>query len=147
MFVGLYGTVQFKFGIMKKLWALLTLVGTAQGAEPFAFDHQLAVDLSVAYVRSHFRQRPEHAVAGLSFEKPVVIGAIDNRKRHLVIVSFASPAGGGAYVVLEQCAENALLVAAESGTVDQIEHYRKDMASVTEKTFVAVPTICPGGGE
>ena len=69
---------------MKKLWALLTLVGTAQGAEPFAFDHQLAVDLSVAYVRSHFRQRPERAVAGLSFEKPVVIDAIDNRKRHLL---------------------------------------------------------------
>jgi hypothetical protein len=129
---------------MRHLFVLLVfVVDLAKAGEPFAFDSQLAVELSVSYVHSHLRQRPGHTVPGITFEKPVVVGVIDGRNRHLVIVSFASRSDAGAYVVFEGCTSNGLLIAAESGTVNNIERYRKDMASITPKTFVAIPSVCP----
>jgi hypothetical protein len=79
-------------------------------------------------VRSHFRERPDQAVPALSFETPVVMAAVAKGKRKLVFVSFSSsekPAG--AFVMLEHCEANDLLVVAESGTVSNVARYRKRM--------------------
>jgi alpha/beta superfamily hydrolase len=125
------------------LFGVLVSFGV-EAAEPFLYDSQLAVDLATAYVRAHFRKRPEHAVPSLSFEAPVVTAAVAKGKRKLVFVSFSSrekPAG--AFVMLEYCEENGLLVAAESGTVSNVARYRKRMSEINDHDFVEAPRVCP----
>ncbi|MCE9551504.1 MAG: hypothetical protein K8R50_11015 [Betaproteobacteria bacterium] len=115
-----------------------------EAAEPFLYDSQLAVDLATAYVRSHFRERPDHVVPGLSFESPVVMDAVAKGKRKHVFVSFSSsekPAG--AFIMLEHCEENGLLVVAESGTVSNVARYRKRMSEINAQTLVEAPRVCP----
>lgn len=129
-----------------KIFVLFAVLASfaVEAAEPFLYDRQLAVELATAYVRSHFRERPEHAVQGLSFKDPNVMAVIAKGKRKLVVVSFSSsekPAG--AFVTLEQCKENGLLVAAESGAVDNVERYRKEIGGITTQTFIEASSVCP----
>jgi hypothetical protein len=115
-----------------------------EAAEPFFYEHKLAVDLATAYVRSHFRKRPEHAVPGLSFKDPIVRTVIAKEKRNLIVVSFSSSEKpDGAFVMLEQCKENGLLVVVESGVVDNVERYRKEISGITTQTFIEAPSGCP----
>jgi hypothetical protein len=117
-------------------------VGVA--APPFEFDRQLAVELARAYIHSQLRARTNEGADRIGYDKPWVIATVASEGRHLVSVTFASAGGpAGAYVVLERCEENGLLLAVDAGTVDNLESYRRDVGSVNSKTYVALPQICP----
>ena len=124
--------------------ALFIICSAGVAAPAFEFDRQLAVELARAYIHSQLRMRANEGTDRIAYNRPSVVAAVDSKGRHLVSVTFASTGGpAGAYVVLERCEENGLLLAAEVGTVDNLENYRRDMGSVNSKTYVAVPRVCP----
>jgi hypothetical protein len=80
----------------------------------------------------------------LSFKDPIVMTVIAKEKRNLIVVSFSSSEKpDGAFVMLEQCKENGLLVVVESGIVDNVESYRKEISGITTQTFIEAPSGCP----
>jgi hypothetical protein len=124
--------------------ALLTICSVGIAAPPFEFDRQLAVELARAYIHSQLRVSTNEEADRISYDKPLVVATVASKGRHLVSVTFASTGGpAGAYVLLERCEETGLLLAVDVGTVDNLASYRRDMGSVTSKTYVALPQICP----
>jgi len=124
--------------------SLLTICSVGIAAPPFEFDRQLAVELARAYIHSHSRVKTNEGGDRIGYDKPSVVAVVDSKGRHLVSVTFGSAGGSaGAYVVLERCEENGLLLAVDVGTVDNLESYRRDMGSVNSKTYVALPRVCP----
>ena len=128
---------------MKALWAVAALVAQATSGSAFQYDRQLAEELATAYVRSHFRARPDHIVLGLDYRKPVVI-ATTASGRQLVFVTFTSSTGkGGASVAFEQCHASGLLVAAESSATDNVESLLRDLRSLKANLMVLhIPRVC-----
>jgi hypothetical protein len=124
--------------------ALLAICSVGVAAPPFEFDRQLAIELARAYIHSQLRVKANEGTDRIGYDKPSLVATVDSAGRHLVSVTFAAAGGpAGAYVVLERCEENGLLLAVDVGTVDKIESYRHDMGSVSSKTYVALPRVCP----
>jgi hypothetical protein len=129
---------------LSAILALLTICSVGIAAPPFEFDRQLAVELARAYIHSQLRVRTNEGTDRIGYDKPAIVATVDSKRRHLVSVTFASTGGpAGAYVVLERCEENGLLLAVDVGTVDNLQSYRRDMGSVNSKTYVALPRVCP----
>jgi len=118
---------------------------------PFNYDRTLAVELSVSYVRSYFRQWAKAALPGVDYQHPQVTAVQDADHRELVFVSFvstrvASSAGGwhwGVTVSFQLCKEPPLLRLAEISTTDSIEAERADHASIDKHIWVTLQNVCP----
>jgi hypothetical protein len=123
------------------------IIAQLADAAPFSYDPQLAIDLARAYVHSHFRARPDHAIPGLDYRKPVVVARIVS-ERHLVFVAFTSPTDkGAASVAFEQCQDRDLLIAADSSATDDAQALLEDLRSIKPSDYVAIPKVCLGEGD
>ena len=109
----------------------------------FAYDRTLAVELAVAYVKSHFRAKPEHGIVDIDFRKPVVLAVVAKGPRRMVSVSFSSKASSsGAYVLFEQCESPSFLVVVDEATTENISAYQEQIRTTTKSTFFAYPKVC-----
>ena len=132
---------------MRKLSLLILLLisGSAGAATPpFKYDRQLAIDLARAYVQWSIRSLTGEQAVQIDYNKLEVVAIVDRDGRKLVSVTFPTTTGAsGGYALLERCEETGLLVAADVGTVSNLENYRQGMDSVNAKTYLAVPRVCP----
>ena len=129
---------------MKSVFAIFAVLASANAfaADAFRYDHQLALDLSQAYLVSLYRHNIPGALT--LAETPLISSAIAAHGRHLVFVTYAGGHGApSSYVELELCAETNLLTIVDVGSVDNIAAYRSSTAHITSKVYVASPAVCP----
>jgi hypothetical protein len=114
----------------------------------FIYDHKLAVDLSVVYLKAYFRAWPKAAMPGVDFRHPEVIALRDAKRRKLIFVTFGSTqSAAGATATFQLCDEPPQLRVTEVDTVDPIGSYRESLKEGQGQVFVHLDDVCPPSRE
>jgi hypothetical protein len=114
----------------------------------FSYDRQLAVDLSVVYLKAYFRTWPKAVVPGVDFRHPEVIALRDAKRRKLIFVTFASTqSAAGATATFQVCDEPPQLRVTDVDTVDPIGSYRDSLKKGQGQVFVHLDDVCPPSHE